>query len=77
MPEKNKHLARFGFSFQRGGAHTARTMMLEELGALLTYVDLGSVVNSGHQTSYATFDGLAKTHYAYFVFLRVHQLLAL
>jgi hypothetical protein len=39
MPEKNKHLARFGFSFQRGGAHTARTMMLEELGALLTYVD--------------------------------------
>ena len=39
MTEKNKQLARFGFSFERGGAHTARTMMLEELGTLLTYVD--------------------------------------
>ena len=39
MTEKNKHLAWFGFSFKRGGAHTSRTMMLEELGALLTYVD--------------------------------------
>ncbi len=32
-------LERFGFSFRRGGAHTARTMMLEELSVLLTYVD--------------------------------------
>jgi len=39
MTEKNKQLSRFGFSFERGGAHTSRTMMLEELGALLTYVD--------------------------------------
>ncbi|MBM9537897.1 hypothetical protein [Desulfobulbus alkaliphilus] len=39
MTEKNKRLSRFGFSFERGGAHTSRTMMLEELGALLTYVD--------------------------------------
>jgi hypothetical protein len=39
MKEKNKHLARFGFSFERGGAHTARTMMIEELRALLTFVD--------------------------------------
>lgn len=39
MTEKNKQLSRFGFSFERGGAHTARTMMLEELEALLTYVD--------------------------------------
>jgi len=35
----NNNLTRLGFSFQRGGAHTARTMMLEELGALLSYVD--------------------------------------
>jgi len=35
----NHHLARFGFSFERGGAHTARTMMLDELRALLSYVD--------------------------------------
>lgn len=39
MTEKNNQLSRFGFSFERGGAHTSRTMMLEELGALLTYVD--------------------------------------
>lgn len=39
MTEKNKQLSRFGFSFERGGAHTSRTMMLEELGTLLTYVD--------------------------------------
>jgi hypothetical protein len=39
MTEKNKHLARCGFSFERGGAHTSRTMMLEELGNLLTYVN--------------------------------------
>jgi hypothetical protein len=32
-------LTRFGFSFQKGGVHTSRTMMLEELGALLSYVD--------------------------------------
>lgn len=39
MTGKNKQLSRFGFSFKRGGAHTSRTMMLEELGALLTHVD--------------------------------------
>ena len=39
MTKKNRHLARFGFSIKRGGAHTARTMMLEELTALLTYVE--------------------------------------
>jgi len=35
----NNNLTRFGFSFGRGGAHTARTMMLEDLRALLSYVD--------------------------------------
>ena len=39
MTKKNRHLARFGFSFERGGAHTSRTMMLEDLIALLTYVE--------------------------------------
>jgi hypothetical protein len=39
MTEKKKLLARFGFSFERGGAHTARTMMLAELRTLLAYVD--------------------------------------
>lgn len=32
-------LTRFGFSFERGSAHTSRTMMLEELRVLLTYID--------------------------------------
>ena len=39
MTEKNKQLTRFGFSFERCGAHTSRTMMLEELGALLSYIN--------------------------------------
>ncbi len=39
MTEKNKQLTRFGFSFKRGGAHTSRTMMLEELKSLLSYVN--------------------------------------
>lgn len=38
--EKNKNnLVRFGFSFERGGVHTARTIMLDELTALLSFVD--------------------------------------
>jgi len=35
----SKQLSRFGFSFNRCGAHCARTMMLEELQTLLAYVD--------------------------------------
>ena len=38
MTEKNKQLSRFGFSFERGGAHSSRTMMLDELRFLLDYV---------------------------------------
>lgn len=42
MSQDNKHsarLERLGFSFERGGVHTARTMMLAELRALLSFVD--------------------------------------
>ncbi|MBL8314298.1 MAG: hypothetical protein JNK55_11155 [Rubrivivax sp.] len=42
MNLENKHnnkLERLGFSFERGGVHTARTMMLAELRALLSFVD--------------------------------------
>lgn len=42
MNEENTHnikLERLGFSFERGGVHTARTMMLAELRALLSFVD--------------------------------------
>ena len=39
MTEIGKQLSRFGFSFRRGSTHTSRTMMLEELRTLLTYID--------------------------------------
>ena len=39
ITDGNKQLSRFGFSFKRGGAHSSRTMMLEELEVLLAYVD--------------------------------------
>jgi hypothetical protein len=39
MNPHSNHLLRFGFRFQRNGAHVARTMMLSELGMLLSYVD--------------------------------------
>lgn len=38
MSSENKNLERFGFSFQRGGTHIARTMMFKELEALLSYI---------------------------------------
>jgi len=38
MIEKNKNLNRFGFSYEPGGAHTARTLMPKELILLFTYV---------------------------------------
>lgn len=36
---KKNNMSRFGFSFEKGGAHTARTMMLGELSTLLSYVN--------------------------------------
>ncbi len=36
--QRSKHLEKFGFSSGIGGAHIARTMMLDELAALLSYV---------------------------------------
>lgn len=48
MTEKNKQLTRFGFSFERGGAHTSRTMMLEELGALLSYINRADAERSDY-----------------------------
>jgi hypothetical protein len=35
----NQHLTRFGFRRQRSSTHTSRTMMLEELRGVLSYVD--------------------------------------
>ena len=36
--EKN-NLARFGFYFEQTGVHTSRTLMLDELEVLLSYLD--------------------------------------
>lgn len=41
-PEKadsDSKLTRFGFSFERGGAHSSRTIMLDELETLFSFVD--------------------------------------
>lgn len=48
ISEKNKKLARFGFSFERGGAHSSRTIMLEELGTLLSYMDRNDAEKSDY-----------------------------
>lgn len=36
--KKQTELTRFGFSFQRGGAHLSRTLMLDELSKVISYV---------------------------------------
>lgn len=36
---KNTHSTKFGFRFNRGGAHLSRTMMLEDLSSLLGYIN--------------------------------------
>jgi len=45
----NNGLIRFGFSFKRGGTHTSRTMMLEELRALLSYVEFSEAGKSDYR----------------------------
>jgi hypothetical protein len=37
--EKNTHLTKFGFRFNRGGTHLSHTMMLEDLSNLLGYIN--------------------------------------
>ncbi|WP_300670200.1 hypothetical protein [Desulfoluna sp.] len=39
MSEKSNKLTDFGFRFEKGGAHTSRTMMLDELKILFEYVN--------------------------------------
>ena len=48
MKHESNNLARLGFSFERGGVHTARTMMLLELRALLSYVDKPDAAKSDY-----------------------------
>lgn len=44
----NGKLARFGFRFGRSSTHTARTLMLQELTALLSYMDRPDVIRADY-----------------------------
>jgi hypothetical protein len=42
FPAASAKLETFGFKFSSGASHVSRTIMLQELGAILTGVSLGS-----------------------------------
>ena len=62
MNEANQHnkLERLGFSYERGGVHTARTMMLAELRALLSFVDAAGAVRVDYLEAIQTANCLGK-----------------
>lgn len=50
MPtSKDSAITRFGFSLERGGAHSSRTMMLEELGQLIAYIGRSEASKADYQ----------------------------
>jgi hypothetical protein len=53
-------LERLGFSFERGGVHTARTMMLSELRALLSFVDAADAKRADYLAAIQTANCLGK-----------------
>lgn len=63
MTVETKHsnkLERLGFSYERGGVHTARTMMLVELRALLSYVDAADAARADYLEAIQTANCLGK-----------------
>lgn len=58
--KQNKKLERFGFSYERGGVHTARTMMLAELRALLAFMDVADAARSDYLDAIQTSNCLGK-----------------
>jgi hypothetical protein len=46
---RGNNLARFGFTFKRSGVHTARTMMIEELAALISFVNRSDAVKADYR----------------------------
>ena len=62
MKEANQHnkLERLGFSYERGGVHTARTMMLAELRALLSFVDATNAARADYLEAIQTANCLGK-----------------
>lgn len=55
-----KNLERLGFSYERGGVHTARTMMLVELRALLSFVDATNAARADYLEAIQTANCLGK-----------------
>lgn len=63
MNVENKHnnkLERLGFSYERGGVHTARTMMLVELRTLLSFVDATNAARADYLEAIQTANCLGK-----------------
>lgn len=58
--EHNNRLEHLGFSFKRGSVHTARTMMLSELCALLSLVDMTEATRSDYLEAIQTANCLGK-----------------
>lgn len=58
--KNHNKLARLGFSHERGGVHTARTMMLVELRALLSFVDKADAPKSEYLEAVQTANCLGK-----------------
>ena len=56
----NEKLELLGFSFERGGVHTARTMMLAELRALLSFVDATDAAKTDYLEAIQTTNCLGK-----------------
>lgn len=56
----NNKLERLGFRYERGGVHTARTMMLVELRALLSYVDTVDAAKTKYLEAIQTANCLGK-----------------
>lgn len=58
--KRNNKLEQLGFSFERGGVHTARTMMLYELRALLSFVDSADAAKADYLEAIQTANCLGK-----------------
>jgi len=56
----NNQLERFGFSFERGGVHTSRTIMLGELKSLLSFVDKADAPKTEYREAILTANCLGK-----------------
>lgn len=60
LDNKHNKLEHLGFSYERGGVHTSRTMMLVELRALLSYVDKAEAAKADYLEAIQTANCLGK-----------------